>query len=136
MADENIQLYHSWSVLRYLRNWCFIDLQPIDDTENLLSHLSLSVIAQYHEVSELAETTGRKMYVDPSIYASADEAVRDFASWEIQPKFLSLKEEIGRGKQCSSCNNFCIFMFIVDKGGVAHYILCTLQCTPSRPFIT
>ena len=54
------------------------------------------VIAQYHEVAELAETTGRKMYVDPSIYASADEAVRDFAK-EIPPKFLSVKEEIGRG---------------------------------------
>lgn len=54
-------------------------------------------IAQYHEVAELAETTGRKMYVDPSIYASADEAVRDFAR-EIQPKFLSVKEEIGRGE--------------------------------------
>ena len=58
------------------------------------------VIAQYHEVAELAETTGRKMYVDPSIYASADEAVRDFAR-EIQPKFLSVKEEIGRGKSLS-----------------------------------
>ena len=58
------------------------------------------VIAQYHEVAELAETTGRKMYVDPSIYASADEAVRDFAR-EIPPKFLSMKEEIGRGKSLS-----------------------------------
>ena len=54
------------------------------------------MIAQYHEVAELAETTGRKMYVDPAIYASADEAVRDFAK-EIPPKFLSMKEEIGRG---------------------------------------
>ena len=40
--------------------------------------------------------TGRSMYVDPSIYASADEAVRDFAK-EIPPKLLTIKEEIGRG---------------------------------------
>ena len=62
-----------------------------------LSPSPTPVIAQYHEVSELAEATGRKMYVDPSIYATADEAVRDFAK-EIPPKFLSMKEEIGRGK--------------------------------------
>ena len=62
-----------------------------------LSPSPTPVIAQYHEVAELAEATGRKMYVDPSIYASADEAVRDFAK-EIPPKFLSMKEEIGRGK--------------------------------------
>ena len=36
------------------------------------------------------------MYVDPSIYASPDEAVCDFAR-EIPPKFLTVKEEIGRG---------------------------------------
>ena len=55
-----------------------------------------AVIAQHHDVAELAEATGRKMYVDPSIYASADEAVRDFAK-EILPKFLSIRKEIGRG---------------------------------------
>ena len=55
------------------------------------------MIAQYHEISELAETTGRKMYVDPDIYACANEAVHDFTK-EIPPKFLSAKEEIGRGK--------------------------------------
>lgn len=39
------------------------------------------------------------MYVDPSIYASADDAVRDFAK-EIPPKMLTIKEEIGRGELC------------------------------------
>ena len=77
-----------------------------------LSLSSLSVIAQYHEVSELAETSGRKMYVDPSIYASPDEAVRDFAR-EIPPKFLTVKEEIGRGNHWTEagyayrCNALC-----------------------------
>ena len=42
------------------------------------------------------------MYVDPSIYASPDEAVRDFAR-EIPPKFLTVKEEIGRGNHKDIC---------------------------------
>ena len=72
------------------------------------------MIAQYHEVAELAEATGRKMYVDPSIYASADEAVRDFAR-EIPPKFLSMKEEIGRGKSLNIWRmNICYYIKTTD----------------------
>ena len=36
------------------------------------------------------------MYVDPSIYASADEALQDFSK-EIPPKSVRIHEEIARG---------------------------------------
>ena len=51
-------------------------------------------MSQYQEAVELSE--GRKMYVDPSIYASPDQAVHDFAQ-ELPPKALRMQQEIGRG---------------------------------------
>ena len=59
------------------------------------------VIAQSQEPPELAQATGRKMYVDPSIYASADEALQDFSK-EIPPKSVRIHEEIARG-MCLNC---------------------------------
>ena len=37
------------------------------------------------------------MYVDPTTYASPDEAIRDFAT-EIPPRDIRLLEEIGAGE--------------------------------------
>ncbi len=61
-----------------------------------LSPSPSSVIAQSQEPSELAQATGHKMYVDPSIYASTDKALRNFSK-EIPPKSVRVDEEIYRG---------------------------------------
>ena len=60
------------------------------------------VTAQSQESSELAQATGRKMYVDPSIYASTDEALRNFSK-EIPPKSVRIHEEIARGMCHGNC---------------------------------
>ena len=54
------------------------------------------IVRRLNDLLQLVERTGRQMYVDPSIYASPDEAVHMHTS-EITPKHLSVKEEIGRG---------------------------------------
>ena len=68
-------------------------------TKNISMTCCIIIISEYilnsHEAIPIPVST-RRTYVDPTTYASPDEAVEEFAK-EIEPKTLRLDAEIGAG---------------------------------------